>query len=327
MRLTKFSVYTWIVLILNVFVILWGAYVRATGSGAGCGSHWPLCNGEVIPRTTQIETIIEFTHRITSGLVFILVVIMFLWAFRLFAKGHIVRLGATLSMFFIVTEALVGAGLVLFGWVAKDESIGRVYSMSIHLTNTFLLLASLALTGWWASGGERPQFYGQSVTVLGLLIGWIGLIILGISGAITALGDTLFPAATLVEGVQQDFSPTAHFLIRLRVWHPVIAITLSFYIFLLAGLISMFRADRVVRRLAIALAAAFLLQLIVGLFNLLLLAPVWLQLVHLLVADTVWILWVLLSAATLGRSEQPESNEASQPTLSPSPITDQVKAG
>jgi heme A synthase len=327
MRLTKFSVFTWTVLFLNVLVILWGAYVRATGSGAGCGSHWPLCNGEVLPRAAQIETLVEFTHRITSGLAFILVVIMFIGAFRLFPKGHIVRRGAAFSMFFIVTEALVGAGLVLFGWVADDESIGRVYSISIHLINTFLLLAFLTLTSWWASGGERPHFHGQTLTVLGFLAGYFGLLLLGVSGAITALGDTLFPAASLAEGVQQDFSSSAHFLIRLRIWHPVIAVTLSFYIFLLAGLIGMFTANRMVKRLALALGIVFLLQLMIGLANLLLLAPVWLQLVHLLAADTVWIIYVVLSVATLGVNEQPNRVEASSAPNLLSKINNQAKAG
>ncbi len=45
-----FSRYAWGVLLWNVLVALWGAYVRATGSGAGCGSHWPTCNGEILPR-------------------------------------------------------------------------------------------------------------------------------------------------------------------------------------------------------------------------------------------------------------------------------------
>jgi heme A synthase len=143
MQLTRFAKYAWGVLAYNILVILWGAYVRATGSGAGCGSHWPLCNGEVIPRAEQVETLIEFAHRLTSGLSLLLVVGLLVWAFRSYPKGHLVRLGAGLSMFFIITEALVGAGLVLFEWVAQDVSSGRVISMAVHLVNTFLLLASL----------------------------------------------------------------------------------------------------------------------------------------------------------------------------------------
>lgn len=303
MRRTRFSTYTWVVLGYNILVILWGAFVRATGSGAGCGSHWPTCNGVVVPRQPQVETIIEFTHRLTSGLAFILVLVLFVWAFRTHLKGHPVRLGAALSMFFIVTEALVGAGLVLFGWVAEDQSAGRVVSISVHLVNTFLLLAALTLTAWWASGGERVVLRGQGLSIWLFALGFLGMLVLGVSGAITALGDTLFPSSSLAEGIAQDFSPTAHFLVRLRVWHPLIAILNGLYIVFLSGLIYLFRATPHIQRLALTLIALFVTQLVAGMINLGLLAPVWMQLVHLLLADLVWIALVLLAAANFGESE------------------------
>ena len=58
--LTRFA---WFTVFYNVLVILWGALVRASGSGAGCGNHWPLCNGQVIPVSPGWHTVIEFTHR------------------------------------------------------------------------------------------------------------------------------------------------------------------------------------------------------------------------------------------------------------------------
>jgi heme A synthase len=300
---TRFSNYAWLVVAYNLLVILWGAYVRATGSGAGCGSHWPLCNGVVVPRQAQIETLVEFTHRLTSGLAFLLVLVLVVWAFRTHPKGHPVRLGATLSMIFIITEALVGAGLVLFGWTADNQSVGRVISISVHLVNTFLLLAALTLTAWWASGGERIVLRGQGISVWLFAIGFLGVLILGVSGAITALGDTLFPAGSLSEGIAQDFEPTAHFLVRLRVWHPLIALLNGLYLLFLGGLIYLFRATPRIQRLALTLGALFLAQLVAGMINLGLLAPVWMQLVHLLLADLVWIALVLLAAANFGESE------------------------
>lgn len=284
-------------LIYNLGVILWGAYVRATGSGAGCGSHWPLCNGEVIPRAPELETIIEFSHRLSSGIAFLLVLGLFLWAFRVYHKGDSVRLGASVSIFFIITEALVGAGLVLFEWVAHDASAGRVISMAVHLINTFLLLASLTLTAWWASGGSRISLHGRRGLLLVFCLGFVGVMFIGVSGAITALGDTLFPADSLIEGVRQDINPTAHFLIRLRVWHPVIAITVGLYFIFVAGLLAFLRDDMHVKRFAGTLIGLFVLQLGAGVINLLLLAPVWMQLVHLLLADLVWIILVLFAAA------------------------------
>ncbi len=318
MKLDRFARYAWGVLAYNLIVILWGAYVRATGAGAGCGSHWPLCNGEVIPRSPRIETLVEFTHRASSGLALLMVVGLLAWAFRAYPKGHRVRLGAGLSMFFMVTEALVGAGLVLFELVAENASMARAFSMAIHLMNTFLLLAALTMTAWWASGGRALRWRGREGTGWALGVGLLGVLVLGVSGAVTALGDTLFPARSLVEGVQQDFSPTAHFLIRLRLLHPVIAVSVGIYVVVMAGLVALGRSERVTRWLARALTGLFLVQLGAGLLNLILLAPVWMQLVHLLLADLVWIALVLLTASALAQPVgKPEPARGSQAVAYP----------
>ena len=303
MQFNHYTAYTWGVLIYNLGVILWGAYVRATGSGAGCGNHWPLCNGEVIPRAEQIETIVEFTHRLSSGLALILVIILLVWAFRRYGRRHPVRLGASLSMFFIFTEALVGAGLVLLELVAYNDSIARAMWMAAHLANTFLLLAALTLTAWWASGGRPIQLKGQGSVAVIMGVGLLAMMFLGVSGAITALGDTLFPAGSLAEGVRQDFSPTAHFLLRLRVFHPLIAIVVGLYLILAARIATSHSDSPAGQRLTLALVSLFLVQLGVGVLNVSLLAPIWLQLVHLLLADLVWIVLVLLLASTFVREK------------------------
>jgi heme A synthase len=304
MRINNFAKYAWGVLAYNLIVILWGAYVRATSSGAGCGSHWPLCNGVVIPRQPQIETVIEFTHRLMSGLSLLLVVVMFIWAFRSFNRGNTVRLGSTLSLIFIITEALVGAGLVLFQWVAHDASVGRAISIVIHLLNTFMLLAALTLTAWWASGGKPIRVQGKGLSAWLLGIGILGTLIMGASGAIAALGDTLFPAVSLLSGIQQDFSPTAHFLIRLRLFHPTIAIIVGIFLIISVGVINLRTSDSTVRRFARLLSVIIAVQLGAGFINVLLLAPVWMQIIHLLLADLVWILLILLSAAHFAVSNE-----------------------
>jgi heme A synthase len=299
MQLSRFAKYSWFVLAFNIGVILWGAYVRATGSGAGCGSHWPLCNGEVIPKSQQIETLIEFTHRATSGIAFLLVLGMLIWAWREFPRRHRIRLGALISMVFMITEALVGAGLVLLELVAENASMARAFSVSIHLVNTFLLLAFITVTAWWASGGNAVRLKFGETNLWLLLIGLLGVIILGMSGALTALGDTLFPVTSLEEGLRQDFSPAAHFLIRLRIFHPTIAVIVSLYIILIINWISnktKKEGSKIIGRVTILIV---LLQLLAGLINVVLLAPVWLQLVHLLLADLIWIGLVLFSANTL----------------------------
>src|SRR5689334_1454626 len=149
MKLNRFAIYAWGVLALNLLVILWGAYVRATGSGAGCGAHWPLCNGEVIPRAPQAEMLVEFTHRLSSGVALLTVAGLLVWALRIYPRGHVARRGAQLAMLFMVSEALVGAGLVLFKLVADNDSLYRAVAIVVHLANTFLLLASITLTAWW----------------------------------------------------------------------------------------------------------------------------------------------------------------------------------
>lgn len=295
----RFYVYAWAVLGFNLLVILWGAYVRASGSGAGCGSHWPLCNGEVVPRERATETLIELTHRTTSGIALLLVFGLAVWALRGFARKHPARLGAVLSVIFIIIEALIGAGLVLFGFVADNDSIGRAVYLSIHLVNTFLLLAALALTAWWASGGGALRLRGQGRLSLLLGAGLLGTLLLGVSGAVTALGDTLFPGGSLASGLRDDFSPTAHILIRLRVLHPTIAVLVSALLIYGARFVAASRPGQVTKRLSWALMIMVVVELLAGLINLLLLAPIPMQIVHLLLADMLWIFLVLLTAAAL----------------------------
>jgi heme A synthase len=316
LNLNGYAKYAWFVLVFNIGVILFGAFVRATGSGAGCGSHWPSCHGAVIPQPEHIETLIEFTHRATSGIALLLVAGMLIWAFRIYPKGHRVRFGASLSSFFIILEALVGASLVLFGWVADDDSMARAIVISIHLVNTLLLLAALTLAAWWASGGAWLSLRGRGILLWGLGIGAAGMLILGVTGAITALGDTLFPAGSITE-VGRAASPTAHFLVRLRVWHPVTAIVVGFYLAFMSGILRLLHEDRLVRRLAIGLIALFVIQLAAGLINLILLAPVWMQMIHLLLADLVWIALVLTGAAALAETaEETAHASAQQPVAS-----------
>ncbi len=301
MKISKFAKYVWFVLAFNLVVIMWGAYVRATGSGAGCGSHWPLCNGVVLPRSEQIETMIEFVHRLSSGTAFFLVVGMLIWAWRVYPRGNIVRKAAVFSMVFMITEALVGAGLVLFELVADNVSSARAFSISVHLVNTFLLLACLSLTGWWASGGKPVVIRKEDAKVWLLGVGFIGVLILGMSGALTALGDTLFPVNSLEEGLRQDFSSAGHFLIRLRILHPTIAILVSAYLFIVINWVLVkvkIHESKLLGRLIILF---LLLQLLAGFINVILLAPVWMQMVHLLLSDMVWIALVLFAAASFSQ--------------------------
>jgi heme A synthase len=308
-RLARFA---WGLLAYEILVVAWGAYVRATGSGAGCGRHWPMCNGEVMPRAPRVATLIEFSHRLSSGGALIGTLVLLVWAMRAYPRGHRVRRGAGLTVSLMVVEALIGAALVLFELVAHDASMKRALSISLHLVNTFLLLASTAVTAWWASGGSALRLRGQRamVTLFGLLLG--AMAIVGASGAVTALGDTLFPAPSLAAGFAQDFATSAHVFVRLRAIHPLLASLTAMAIVVAMGIVRSLRPTPAVR-LASRLASAFAVaQVAAGLFDVLARAPVAIQLVHLVVADLVWISLVLTGAAVL--AETPD--EAPEPAAS-----------
>jgi cytochrome c oxidase assembly protein subunit 15 len=282
----------------NIAVILWGAYVRATGSGAGCGSHWPLCNGELVPRAPDAAMMIELSHRVTSGLALAAVVVLLAWTFRATPARHPARTGAVLSLFFILTEAAVGAGLVLFRLVADNATMARAMFMGTHLVNTFLLVAALTLTAYWLGGGARLELSGRRRTLVGVAVGAVLLLLTGVSGAIAALGDTLFPAGSLSAALSSDLSATAHILVRLRVLHPALAIGTGVFLIAAASRRAGGRASGY-RRYAVAVAALAGIQLAAGVLNIVLLAPVWMQIVHLALADAVWIAAVLLGASLL----------------------------
>jgi heme A synthase len=317
MKLTRFAKFAWITLAFNILVILWGAFVRATGSGAGCGAHWPLCDGQAIPFNPSVEQMIEFSHRMSSGVALILVAVMLIWAFRAYPKGSIIRKGAVWSSVIIILEALLGAGLVLLGLTADNDSVMRAAVIALHLVNTFLLLAAITCTAWWASGGRPIDLHGKGPQITHLSLGLVGLIILGSTGAITALGDTLFPSTSLVEGIRQDMDEAAHFLIQLRVIHPIIAICESFYILWLAKTYGQRYATELTGKIAWALGGTFIIELCLGAINVVLLAPVWMQLVHLFVADTLWILLVLLSASVLQSAPEKRTKTATQTVSNP----------
>ncbi len=296
---SRFTRFAWGVLGWNILVVVWGAYVRASGSGAGCGNNWPLCNGEVIPQAPRIQTIIEFGHRASTGVAGIAVAALLVWAWLLFPRAHRVRKMAIASVVFLVVEAALGAGLVLFQYVDANASVGRAIYLSLHLANTLFLLAALALTAWFSREPERTLRPLSGWTLASLLVA----LLIGVSGAIAALGDTLYPASSLAEGIRQDLSGTAHFLLRLRVFHPVLAILGGLYFLTLAVWTLRSKPSPQANAIALAVLTLTLAQIAAGSVNLALLAPIPMQLVHLLLADLVWISLVLLTVEASPRIE------------------------
>jgi len=287
--------FAWATLCCNVAVVLWGAYVRATGSGAGCGNNWPICNGEVLGPSARAQTIIEFTHRITSSMALLMVACLVVWCWRVTSKRAWVRYSAVLAAVLLANEALLGGALVLLDYVGNDRSVGRILFLCLHFGNTLLLLATLSLTAAWLSNGSDSFTLIRSRRrVSAMAVGLCATMVIGITGAISALGDTLFPATSLRSAVLQDFSRGSPALLRFRLLHPPVAVFTACYILWIIFKTSTQRSR--VSKSAIALIIAIFAQVGIGMTNVLLLAPVFLQVLHLFVADVIWILLVLALA-------------------------------
>lgn len=294
-----FPYVAWATLGFTVLVILWGSVVRATGSGDGCGESWPKCGQQFVPSNPTVEALIEFSHRASSFLVGLAVAAVFLLAMWGWPKRHLVRRVATASAVFLVVEALLGAALVLFGWVDDDVSFARMFVVPIHLANTFLLLGFLAVTAWWSSGFPLPRADGRARSIKWLWIGASVLVVLGITGALNALADTIFPAQSVTGDLAEKFGPTAPILVRLRVIHPILAVGGG----LLVGWIAADTAKRGslrTKRLGAWVSIVVLSQFFVGIANVFFLTPLVLQIVHLFVADILWITFILFGASMLG---------------------------
>lgn len=298
-----FSRFAWIFLWYNLYAVLGGAYVRATGSGAGCGEHWPLCNGEVVPNLSTFHTVIEYTHRVSSGIVGIGSIILLLWAFKVAKKGNPIRKSASVAFAFVVFEALLGAGLVIFGLVAANSSILRTVVMSLHLVATFILIASIALTAAWSSGLVNVcKFRISDKRILPATLIIVGMFFIGMTGAITALGDTLFRPNYVGEGLVNDFYQAEHFLKSLRVVHPILAILISIFTVFTAWFLTNKNSSQIQKKMLYSIIIIFIVQILSGFVNIILLAPVWMQMVHLFLADLTWIVCVLFYSEVLSQA-------------------------
>jgi cytochrome c oxidase assembly protein subunit 15 len=286
--------FAWIVLVYNVAVVLWGAVVRATSSGAGCGDHWPLCNGVVVQTHPRLATVIELAHRMSSGVTVIAILLLLVWIFRSTVAGHLARITVVAATVLIFNEALLGALLVLLRLTADNRSPARAVYLSLHLANTLLLLAALALSAHFLSRGEgfdrRTVHYAHLPTVV---TGLVAILAVGVTGTLAALSDTLFPASSVAAALAQDFASGSSWLERLRFLHPVTAVIAGLFICWLLLRSVPRPADR---RLATGVLLLLAMQCALGVADVALLAPLWLQITHLLFADLLWITLVVLAA-------------------------------
>ncbi len=310
-KLSGFAKYAWFVLAFNIVVILWGVFLRASLSGDGCGEHWLTCGGEFIPSAPQIKTSIEFFHRVTTSLAGIAVIGLLIWAI---INWRTARSGKTAlsvkmsiaSLVFIIIEGILGGLLVLTGNTAANWTPTRPFWMAAHLVNTFTLIAVLSLTAWFAGGGKSFNFNVPRKFLVLLAVATAGIFIVGMSGSVAALSSMLFPSSTLSEGIAKDFSQTSHITLRLRVFHPILSISVGVFLAFLAGwLKSKAKESASVSRWSNILTILVLIQFASGAITFIMLAPIVLQIIHLLLADAVWISFILLAASFLAESNHP----------------------
>lgn len=306
-KMSAFAKFAWYVLAYNLVVILWGVFLRASKSGDGCGQHWLTCNGEVVPSAPELKTVIEFSHRITSSLDGLIVIGLLIWAIRIWyvhrsrTSSYVLKM-AIAAFVFVSIEGALGAGLVLTGNTAETLTPARPFWMAAHLINTLILLSLLTITAWSASTGQRISFRDRRRELGWISLGMAFILLVGMSGSVAALSSMIFPAGTIAEGIAKDFSPTSHILLRLRPFHPIIAVASAvFFVFWTSRLKRTMPESRSVARWANVLAALVVMQLAFGALTLITLAPILMQLGHLLLADAVWTAFVLLSLNLLSQ--------------------------
>ena len=297
--MTRVVRFAWLVIAWNVLTILLGAVVRATHSGAGCGRSWPTCQGELLPELSG-ATATEFTHRVASGIALVLVASLVVIVWRSVGRDLPARRASVWAGIAIVGEALIGAAIVFYEWVADDSSVARVVAVPLHLVNTFLLLAALTLTAWFLGGGGRLVARGGPLRWV--MVGAVALVAIAGTGAVTALADTLFPSDSIAAGLAAVVTGTEHFLTRLRVLHPVLAIlTVS-----AAALATRLLGGPVLVRVRTLLILS-VVQMGLGVLTVALASPLWVRLLHLANADLIWISYIWLAAQTLSSRDDSDS--------------------
>lgn len=303
----KLTTLAWTTLAVNVLVILQGAFVRATGSGAGCGRSWPRCQGEIVPLSPSVETLIEFSHRSLSLVALVLGAVLLYRAFRLRKLNRGLWVFSLAAFTFLIVEALLGAATVLYGLTGENVSTARGLMVAVHLLNSLLLVGTLTAAVAYARGKVRWPLRAAEQPLLAIVLG-LGLaamLLLMFTGGIAAMGDTMFPSESLREGIAQDFDPQAHPLVRLRVLHPLLALSVGVYLLLSLGLSWWLKPVVQARGLAQGLLGVYGIQVLVGTVNLALLAPIALQLLHLGLAVTAFALLSAYSLVELAGEAQP----------------------
>ena len=274
-------------LIVSILSIIAGAIVRATGSGDGCGASWPTCNGEIIPKLETSAELIEFSHRFISGFLLIITLIIFIKSFK--DKVPVLQKRIIwLLTFFVLLEALIGAVIVIYEWVGLNSSSPRIIAVPLHLLNTFGLLGTYTLLFHLTKNKKNSlnNFFDR-----GFKIGLCLFLLSGATGSIAALADVIFPSESFIAGLAADFDSNSELLTRLRILHPIVATALSIYLYSEAN-----RLQKEYRILTKNIKVLVFLGVLLGLLNVVSNIILPLSILHLLIADLLWVVYVDKSA-------------------------------
>ena len=284
MIINKLSLYG---LVVSVFSIIAGAIVRATGSGDGCGASWPTCNGEIIPELDTPSELIEFSHRSVSGVLLIITLIIFVKSFKDEVPTLQKKIIWSLT-FFVLLEALIGAVIVIYEWVGMNSSAPRIIAVPLHLVNPFGLLGAYTLLFHLTRNSKTTlnNFFDR-----GFKIGLFLFLLSGATGSIAALADVIFPSESFITGLAEDFDTNSEVLTRLRILHPIVASALSLYLYSEAN-----RLQNEYQVITKNIKLLILLGVLLGVSNVISNIILPLSILHLLMADLLWILYVYKSA-------------------------------
>lgn len=297
-----------------ILVIVFGAYVRAGLHGDGCGRSWPHCGNTIVPDGSSVSAIIEFTHRTTSTLSGLIALAFVFWARKIDRKGGYLRKSAMGALVFTVVAGLIGASLVLFEWVTTDKSVGRAITMPLHLINTYFLIASVALMAYFSGGGKSFSFKNQGSIGTGLRWALGGMFVLGMTGALSAMGRTAFSTNmesvnTFMERITLHIGENAPALLKGGATHPLIATSVAVIVIMVVYLVMHRRESPEVKRWGQATVGLFLIQMVFGIINLVVSAPLWMQMTHLTIALADWLCLVMLVAHAL-KVQEPATTSA-----------------
>lgn len=291
---------------LTIGLIVFGAVVRVTDSGLGCGNHWPLCNGTIFPPLDNVTAWIEWLHRLFAvligafGLAALLVAIL---AYRRHNRRVLIATAAAALLFFV--QSMLGALVVVLDLPPTF--------VTLHLGTAMLLLGALIAATFLATyqpvaalrhAPDRFSSLVHLTTALSLVIILTGALVRG-SGA--TLACTTWPLCDgAVLPVDQGQWAMIHMFHRLAV--AAFGITMLFLIWQAFRM----RSQPAVRRLATAAGMVYLLQAGVGAgFVFSSAAPVWGAL-HVLFASVTWALLVLLSLLEYANSHSPTEQETAR---------------